>query len=193
MRQKLRSLDEIVRRALAVWATFELSYSEADREHHDENRRKVLLWVEENNLGIELSPTERQFVFDPKPSEKAQIHFSWMAERLYVLFWALSLVEEMSAPNEQCCFALSDSFYSRDDAWLLLSERVWSSAKRRPDSELLEMQDTLMNLHAQARTAKLRGIQCAEANLGVVQERHAAINWIVGYEGLSWDDIRCDT
>ena len=28
---------------------------------------------------------------------------------------------------------------------------------------------------------------------GVVQERHYGLNWLIGYGGQAWDDIRTDT
>jgi hypothetical protein len=30
-------------------------------------------------------------------------------------------------------------------------------------------------------------------NAGVVQERHYALNWLIGYCGQDWDDITTDT
>lgn len=28
---------------------------------------------------------------------------------------------------------------------------------------------------------------------GIVYERHYALNWLIGYAGLGWDDLRTDT
>ncbi|MEY2943079.1 MAG: hypothetical protein RLY97_1093, partial [Pseudomonadota bacterium] len=30
-------------------------------------------------------------------------------------------------------------------------------------------------------------------SLGIIQERHHAINWIIGYDGLDWDEVTTDT
>jgi hypothetical protein len=30
-------------------------------------------------------------------------------------------------------------------------------------------------------------------DIEIIQERHHAINWVIGYEGLSWDEVTTDT
>ena len=53
-------------------------------------REKVL-----TPFGVEpfLSPAERSYLDNPKPDEQEMTAFSWQYENLYVMEWALGLIE----------------------------------------------------------------------------------------------------
>ena len=68
------------------------------------------------------------------------------------------------------------------------------AARRRPDAELLKMADALLQLHWEARDAMIHGRPVPpRLDIEIIQERHHAINWIIGYEGLPWDEVTTDT
>jgi len=85
-----------------------------------------------------------------------------------------------------------------------------SSARLRSDSEIQAANDEVYHIHWRIRDARLRGQPTPPGKLprmphdnydppvesydaGVVQERHHALNWLIGYCGQDWDDISTDT
>ena len=56
------------------------------------------------------------------------------------------------------------------------------------------MANELMHLHWQARDARIHSKPTPpHVNIEIIQERHHAINWVIGYEGLPWDEVTTDT
>lgn len=56
------------------------------------------------------------------------------------------------------------------------------------------MKEKIERLHWKARDAKIHNKSPDESvNIEIIQERHHAINWVVGYCGLGWDEMVCDT
>jgi hypothetical protein len=67
-------------------------------------------------------------------------------------------------------------------------------AALRPDDELMALADKMLDQHAEARRAMLAGTPPRyPVDTEIIQERHHAINWVIGYEGLPWDDVTTDT
>lgn len=68
------------------------------------------------------------------------------------------------------------------------------SALLRHADEVRAEYDIVYQAHWRVRDAELFGKPPPEdVDHGVVQERHHAFNWIVGYCGQSWDEITTDT
>ena len=58
----------------------------------------------------------------------------------------------------------------------------------------MTMADELMNLHWEARDAEVHArASPLRVDIEVVQERHHAINWVMGYDSLPWDEVTTDT
>jgi hypothetical protein len=182
---EIRSPDEVARRALALFAVVGLTLRA--------ERRAVLDWLLENDLWKELSPRELGFVDTPAPSRQQIIDVTWQSERLMMLLWALGLVAEMPAADEQCDTSLFQDvlppYADKSVAEFL------AGARMRPDDQLQAMQDTCLDLHWHARDAKIHGrAPRKNVNIEIIQERHYAINWVMGYDGgVPWDEVTTDT
>lgn len=56
------------------------------------------------------------------------------------------------------------------------------------------MADRLMTLHGEARRAKLANAPPrTPVDIEIIQERHHAINWVIGYDSAPWDEVTADT
>jgi len=180
---RIRTPAEIARRALALFSVVGVSFGA--------RREQVLGWLAEHGLDGELSPLEAGFLDDPAPSEDRLIDATWNSERLIVLLWALGLAE-MPEADEECDPKLLQALlppYAEVgvDAFI-------DAARLRPEVELDNMADRIRELHAEARQARREGREPrARVHGGIVQERHHAINWVSGYQGLAWDDVTTDT
>lgn len=178
-----RSAPAVARRALALFAVVAAALG-ADRQ-------QLTGWLRDVGLWHELTPNEAVFLTSSAPSQKQIIAASWYSERLIVLLWALRLAE-MPEANEQCDTSIFLALlppYATTDATAFVGV-----ATLRPETELVEQADAILELHWQARDAAINGHppRC-RVDLGIIQERHHAINWIIGYDDLPWDEVTTDT
>lgn len=181
---EVRSAEEIARRALALFSVVGLALGA--------ERPAILAWLSENDLWDELAPSEKAFIETPAPSRKQVMNASWLSERLIMLLWALGAVERLPAANEQCDTAVFRGLLP-PFAPISVSGFV-AAARLRPDAELIAMADATLSLHWEARHARLNGsTPRMPVDMEVIQERHHAINWVIGYDGLPWDEVTTDT
>jgi hypothetical protein len=120
------------------------------------------------------------------------MNFGWQSERLLVLLWALGRIEKLPSSDVQCDTAqfqiilppFADSSVSE----------FLSGAALLPEEALIARADALLDEHWQARNAALNGKQMPKGiDIEIVQERHHAINWVIGYGALPWDEVTTDT
>ena len=149
-------------------------------------------WLKQHDLWKELAPSEVGYIDTPTPSREQTINASWLSERLVVILWALQALNELPKPYEQC-----DPTAFREIlppyAAVGVADFI-ASAKLRVPSELIAMADELLELHWEARDARIKGRHPSPpVDLGIIQERHHAINWLIGYDRLEWDEVTTDT
>lgn len=136
-----------------------------------------------------FSPEELAFIKDAKPTRPDRIKFSWRYECAWVLLWSLGYVETLTKPEGICDVPkLVGILKDRDTAQFI------KDAKLRPFDQILDQADLIYRYHWATTDARIKG-QPAPAKLegGVVQERHYALNWLIGYMDEEWDDISTDT
>ncbi len=181
---EVRSPQEIARRALALFGVWGIAAGAP--------RGDVLEWLEDTDLRAALSPRELKFVDDPHPSSELENDFCWHAERLIVLLWVLNLVDSLPDADKKCDTNVFERclppFSDQSE------EEFISNAATRSDDELWEEADRTLDLHWHARDGRLNSRKPKDpVDVEIVQERHHAINWVIGYEGLDWDDVTADT
>ena len=143
--------------------------------------------VAERGLRPLFTPEELAFVDDPSPDDKARIKFSWRCEAAWALLWALRHVEGQLGPARELCDVpfVSETVYREEDL---------AAKGLRPVNDILNEADLIYRCHWAVRQAGLDG-QPPPAGLdpGVTMERHHALNWLIGYGDLDWDDVTTDT
>ncbi|MEP6820133.1 MAG: DUF4272 domain-containing protein [bacterium] len=181
---EVRDGQEIARRSLTLFGVVGLALGAP--------RNDIITWLKEDGLWNELSPTELAYILVEQPTEKQTINASWQSEALLVLLWALRKVEKLPAANEQCDTSLFQELlppYADTSA-----SQFIASTNRRSETELRDMAEELMHLHWEVRDAQIHSKPLPlHVNIEVIQERHHAINWVIGYEGLPWDEVTTDT
>jgi hypothetical protein len=176
-----RSGEEIVLRAIALSAV-------AARNQMSDHQG-YLDWIRHLDIEEAFTPKELAFVHNVTPSQDDLVQFSWRYECLHVMMWALGFEAELGMPDRPV--DPQRAFGILHDLGL---EGLVGQAKLRSAGELLDATDLLFCCHSAVRDARLFS-QPVPGNLDgdVVQEWHYALNWLIGYEGLEWDDISTDT
>jgi hypothetical protein len=181
---EVRSAEDVSWRALALFSAVGLALGA--------ERPAVLAWLLKNDLRAKLAPSEAAFIDTPAPSRKQTIHASWLSERLIMLLWSLGLVDQLPPADEQCDTII---FQKMLPPFASISvEEFVDAARLRPDAELIAMAEATLQLHWAARDARLNGVAPrSPVDIEVIQERHHAINWVIGYDGSPWDEVTTDT
>ncbi len=180
----IRSPQAVARRAVVLFSIIGLAAGAPKSE--------VTEWLRKEGLATELAPSEQRFVAAPHPSGNDVILTSWLSERLVVLCWALGLLERLPEPGEQSDNSVLQGILP-PFAETEVSDFI-TSAKLRADRELVAMADTILHLHGAARCAKLNGTPPhVPVDIEIIQERHLAINWVIGYDSAEWDEVTADT
>jgi hypothetical protein len=181
---EVRSAEDVARRALALFSVVGLALGA--------ERTLVLAWLSDNDLWGELSPSEAGFIDTPVLSKQQIIDGGWLSERLIMLLWALGAVDQLPAANEQCDTAVFQNLLP-PFAPISVGHFV-SKAELRSEAELIAMADDTLQIHWEARDARSRErTPRTPVDMEVIQERHHAINWVIGYDGLPWDEVTADT
>jgi hypothetical protein len=120
---------------------------------------------------------------------------SWRTEALQVLTWALGLIDRLPPPSKRADLArvgVTREILAAPDAFA-------ASATLRPEEELetarAEMGSHCWGVRAGPAGRRLFGHPEAESSFdpGVVEQRHFAIEWLLGPEDQGWDCVRTDT
>lgn len=137
-----------------------------------------------------FTPDEKKFLASGIDSTQERIQFSWRYERVWVLLWALGYIDRLDYPSAICDMPRLVRLIKGKSVEQLVKE-----AKPRSQKELLDEADLIYRLDwaiVDERVNQKVSVP-KEVEKGVVQERHAALNWLIGYLNQEWDDISTDT
>jgi len=137
-----------------------------------------------------LTPGELVFIHKRIESQQERIQFSWRYERVWVLLWSLGYIESLDYPPSICNVQILVGHIKGKTV-----DELVASAKMRSSNEILNEADFIYRLHwaiTEERVNKSFKLP-KSIERGVVLERHAALNWLIGYMNQSWDEITTDT
>jgi hypothetical protein len=135
------------------------------------------------------------FLAQDTPPDQLVFAASWRTEALQVLTWALGLVDQLPLPSERADLA----HVGLTRAILASPDTFAASATLRPVAELETARTEMTSHHWGVRAGpagrRLHGHPESESSFdpGVVEQRHYAIEWLVGPEGQEWDRVSTDT
>jgi hypothetical protein len=144
--------------------------------------------LESYELRSHLSPNELAFVLDDSPSQHDRIQFTWRHEAAWTLLWALGFVPELGKPAQMCDvnFAVSTKLERTTSQFI-------EDSNLRPIADILDQADLIYRYHWAVTNARIKGQQIPAAlDPGVTEERHYALNWLIGTE-QAWDHVTTDT
>ena len=187
-----RTVEEVCQRAAALLIIS--LYSECrvgDHQSYQEARAFVAPIIESYGAEGFFSPEEKKYLDDPESTEQTQIQYAWQYENLWVMEWALGLTDDLFWPDRICDVPGSVRLMHRYPDL----ESLTAAAKLRPRKELLEQADLIFRLHWACVDARVMGMPAPQGvDAGVVMERHRALFWLAGCDGMcGWDDVDLST
>lgn len=187
-----RSVEEVCARAAALLILSLYSECRVGEHLSYEKAREFVAPILEG-YGAEgyFSPEEKKYLDNPDSTEKEQIQFAWQYENLWVMEWALGLTDDLFWPNRICDVAGSVRLIKKYPDM----EALLAAAKLRPRKVLLEQADLIYRLHWACVDARVMGMPAPwNVEAGVVMERHHALFWLAGCDGMcSWDEVDLST
>lgn len=157
-------------------------------------------WCRKYRVRDYLSGAELRFLEETDPEQQTIVNFSWRAEALVSLVWALGGMQEMPPLSEQF-WVLDTDFIA---AAMKNPNSFRLSANMRSSQEIEEMEGFLYHQHWRVRDKQLGfnvgedyslrpgEIPVDDLNSSVVYERRYGLSWAVGC-GDDWDDVPTDT
>ncbi len=192
----IRTPEEIAKRAFALMAV--ALYSEcmvgdglSPEEAWDFIRARTEdFGANDPDAGF-FSPKEWEYLHDPDSTELQRINGTWQYENLYVMEWALGLVDTLDFPDHYCDVPLTVRLLKKCSC----VEDILAISKPRSAAELLDACDLIFCLDWACVDARLYQFAApAGMDGGVVQERHKSLNWLIGYgDSNPWDEVTTDT
>lgn len=184
LEDKVRTADEIAKRALIVSTVVACAYD------HSKKKNEVG-WLKKEKLWDHVSPDEKKFLLSAKENKKKEIFYSWKVETLVPLLWSIGKLKNLQRLNEQCNIPeiKKAMVFSPDPADHFIRSAVLLSEKK-----ILKEYDKVYDAHWKVVDAKLHNKKIPKGyNPEVIYERHYGFNWLTGYMGQDWDDITTDT
>lgn len=175
----LRTRDEVVERARALLLVVLRADSVASGE-----AIPLDALLSKMPLGDDaLSPLEQAFLQQEAPSKEDCAPFIWRYESLYLLEWALGLVDELPYPDAPA-----------DPSKVVDTLIEMRGPALRPAAEILDALDLHYRLHWAVRQSRLKqGVEAGGIDADVVNERHRALNWLVRFQHAGWDVVDTPT
>lgn len=137
-----------------------------------------------------FSPEEKAFLKKKAPDQREGIRFSWQYECLYVMLWALGLIEELSFPDRICDVGACVRIMNEHDSL----EKLIGASSLRSRQELLDEADLIYRMDWGCVDARIKGLPMPrKLEGGVVVERHKCLNWLIGVDNAEWDDVDIST
>lgn len=195
---KLQSASDVARRLLVLWAV------ELRAEGIPQSEARGL--IEQQKLWSYVSPMEKKFLEEASPNSEQCQALIWRLESIWVLLWASGYLKELDWPSGMCDVpALVELIKPLEG-----DPEYFANAKLRTKAEILDAQDLIMRVHWAIRTAYLKGGMIPEdlnwsdgceyvpvttcAAVGVVEQRHYALNWLVNFlDPEDWDSVDTPT
>ena len=184
---RLRSLDEICRRAVAALLSTQVGFGRSE-ENDDEVNYFVRL-IDYFGVRDCLNAKERRLV-DGSYVQQDVIDVVWEYESYWTLAWALGLVDDITDAEDICDCPLAVRFVAQSGSY----EEFREKCTLRSTDEILDMLDLYYRYHwAVVQHEQIdKKFPIGGLNTDAVSERRRGLEWLV-CDTADWNDIRLDT
>lgn len=184
---KLKSLDEICKRAVAALIAVQLA-CDANAGEFEEGKEFFIPMLERYGVSDKLISKEQQ-LFDGKYDEQLVVDVCWTYEAYWSLVWALGLVDDIADASGICSGETAVRFVSDCETF----DQFKSKCKLRDVEEILDMLDLYYRYHWAVVDKTINPEQSiGDLNADVVPERRRGLEWLISDED-DWFGISLDT
>ncbi|WP_199912771.1 DUF4272 domain-containing protein [Aquimarina aquimarini] len=180
----IRSPKEIAERVTLLAVTNMVAFGNISGE-------EALEYLDRYTLLEKATPKELDFL--KNPTDDAKSYETWKCECIWVLMWALAIIENLGFPDHLADLNKIPSekypIGEGKDPNLFINAINTSRSKQ----EILDANDLYYRLDWACVDARIKGEEIKEVNPGIVYERHYALNWLINYMNQDWDNVSCDT
>ncbi len=180
---QIRPPEEVAKRVVILLGIFQAA---TGRKKED-----VINFLKSNNLWEDVSKLERNFLSKPSDETKFEaMQFGWRSEAVFILLWALKLVNKEGIPVDETNLDLIVDLLKDSEYYKKISIQ---NAQLRDSSEIFHLLDTIDNIDWELRDAIIhnKGLP-NNYHPSIIYEWHHALNWLVR-SNEDWDDITTDT
>ncbi len=192
---KLRSPEEIVKRAVCALLTAQIAIDILNNEDLEESVRFFTQILERFGLTDELTDDEKPY-FDPaecgKITQNDANQIQWRIEMCVPLFWACGFSKKLEYPNEMTDTMKEVMLINGCSDLGALMKHV----KMRKLPEILDAADLIFRMDWACVEARIKGDPGIMGDLfpDVVVEQHKGLNWLIGaYDAEDWDTVTPNT
>lgn len=180
----LRTSEEIARRLTVLAVTNLIAFDSIEPQ-------EAIDYLKEHDLWDFVTPDEKDFLNDPTEHKKSQE--SWKCECIWILFWALKIVDTLPFPDELCDLNDIPAEHYPVGGDLNPNDFINRKYEVRSKSEILDAADLYYRYDWACVDARINNLEMETIDSGIVYERHYALNWLITYMDQDWDDVSCDT
>lgn len=194
-RIKLKSAEEVKKRALACMLSIQLAYSISNGEYYSDSLLFVLHKMEEWNLSLDdFLPKERVLIENKMTKQDNENEFTkqdlidiiWSYETYWVLIWALDLITDKELLNvTKVC---------NTERAMAISGVINSiELKIKNIEKILDIADLFYCYHWACVEKRINSdTEIGKLNPEVVSERRKGLEWLINDE-KDWNKISLDT
>ena len=185
---KLKSVDEICKRAIASLLSIQLACDIIEGNNYEESRDYFITFLRQFDVENNLLPKEKK-LFDGTYTMADAVNVSWTYESYWALCWALGLINKMGFPKDVCNTKIAISFVSICNSYDDFKKKV----KLRDIDEILDMLDLYYRYHwATVENSMTGTTEIKDLNLEVVAERRRGLEWLIKSND-DWFEIALNT
>lgn len=187
---KEKGIKEIARRALCNLLTIQVACDLNSGMELEKTKEFFERLLKTYGVSKYLTQNEKN-MFEGKVDGQAINNMIWQYERIWVLFWALGIIDSLDYPSTYCDNKLIIKTVSTTNSF----DEFLKKCNLRSLDEILDQADLILRYDWACVDARINK-KPVPSNLepGVVFERHCALNWLISaYDCADWDTIFANT
>ncbi|MFX1502185.1 MAG: DUF4272 domain-containing protein [Promethearchaeota archaeon] len=180
---QIRPPEEVAKRAIVLLGIFQAATGRKKEE--------VIKILKDLYLWKDVSEMERKFLLSPSEETKFEaIQFGWRSEAVFILLWALQLIEQEKIPTDETNLDLIVDLLKDSEYYKKIDVK---NVQLRNINEILDLLDQIQIIHRELRDASIHNKEPPNNyHPSIIYEWYYALNWLV-HSNEDWDYMTTDT
>lgn len=176
--------ESILKRALCLFCIVDYAKNYDKKETFSVREKKLTkLKKKLKSFSVSDELTEKEKELIENPTVKLAKKIAWKQECLYVLCWALGLIENIDLPFEQSNFEVFENLFNKK-----AFKEILDNCTLRTKDELITQNDLHFLCQWVCNEESYVGKRISKLNIEVTNERFRASSWLVTNQ-TDWDRV----